>query len=75
MCNSIFDYNDDDFIYRTSNNMVINSNGDFHMRMGNNISMDTAEIGYLNLTTPMEFPERYHTFIPERCHKNGQPAR
>ena len=34
MCNPIFDYDDGDFIYQTSGNMGIDSDGDLHMRIG-----------------------------------------
>ena len=48
MCNPIFDYDDGDFIYQTSNNMGIDSDGDLHMRMGDNMSMDmdTGELHF-----------------------------
>lgn len=46
MCNPIFDYDDEDFIYKTSGNMVIDSDGDLHMRMGDNMSMDTGELHF-----------------------------
>ena len=48
MCNPIFDYDDGDFIYQTSDN--IDSNGDFHMRMGDNMSMD-METGELHFNS------------------------
>ena len=50
MCSSIFDYDDSDFIFPTSNNMGIDSNGNFHMRMGDNMSMD-METGELHFTS------------------------
>lgn len=40
MCNPIFDYNDGDFIYQTSSNMGIDSDGNLHMRLDDNMSMD-----------------------------------
>lgn len=48
MCNPIFDYDDGDFIYQTSGNMGIDSDGDLHMRMGDNMSMDmdTGELHF-----------------------------
>lgn len=48
MCNPIFDYDDGDFIYQTSDNMRIDSDSDLHMRMGDNISMDidTGELHF-----------------------------
>ena len=48
MCNPIFDYDDGDFIYQTSSNMGIDSDGDLHMRMGDNMSMgmDTDELHF-----------------------------
>ena len=48
MCNPIFDYDDGDFIYQTSSNMGIDSDGDLHMRMGDNMSMDmdTGELHF-----------------------------
>ena len=50
MCNPIFDYDDGDFIYQTSDIMGIDSNGDFHMRMGDNMSMD-METGELHFNS------------------------
>lgn len=35
-----FDYNDGDFSHVISHNMAIDSNGDFLMRMGDNMAMD-----------------------------------
>ena len=48
MCNPIFDYDDGDFIYQTSGNMGIDSDGDLHMRIGDNMSMDmdTGELHF-----------------------------
>lgn len=48
MRNPIFDYDDGDFIYQTSGNMGIDSDGNLHMRMGDNISMDmdTGELHF-----------------------------
>lgn len=48
MRNPIFDYDDGDFIYHTSGNMGIDSDGDLHMRMGDNMSMDmdTGELHF-----------------------------
>ena len=40
MYNPVFDYEDGDFIYQTSDNMGIDSDGNLHMRMGDNMSMD-----------------------------------
>ena len=40
MSNPIFDYDDGDFIYQTSGNMGMDSYGDLHMRVGDNMSMD-----------------------------------
>lgn len=34
MGNSLFDYSDSDIAYSVSDNMAINSNGDYLMRMG-----------------------------------------
>ena len=59
MCNPIFDYDDGDFIYQTSSSMGIDSDGDLHMRMGDNMSMDmdTGELhfnsGWKNMMTMM----------------------
>ncbi len=36
----IFDYNDGDFIFSTSGNLGIDSDGNLNMRMGDNMSMD-----------------------------------
>ncbi len=48
MCNPIFDYDNGDFIYQTSDNMGFDSSGDIHMRMGDNMSldMDTGELHF-----------------------------
>lgn len=48
MYNPIFDYDDGDFIYQTSNNMGVDSDGDLHMRMGDHMSMDmnTGELHF-----------------------------
>ena len=50
MCNIIFDYDEGDFIFPTSGNMSIDSNGNLHMRMGDNLSMD-METGDLHFTS------------------------
>ena len=50
MYNPIFDYDDGDFIYQTSSNLGFDSNGDMHMRMGDNMSMD-MDTGELHLTS------------------------
>ena len=50
MCNPIFDYDDGDYIYQTSDNMGIDSDGDLHMRMGDNMSMD-LESGELHFNS------------------------
>ena len=34
MCKNIFDYDDGDFIHSISDNMAIDSDGDFMIRMG-----------------------------------------
>lgn len=48
MRNPIFDYDGGNFIYPTSGNMGIDSDGNFHMRMGDNTSMDldTGELHF-----------------------------
>ena len=40
MYNPIFNYDDDNFIYQTSDDMGIDSDGDIHMRISDNMSMD-----------------------------------
>ena len=50
MCNPIFNYDDGSYIYQTSGNMGIDSDGDLHMRMGDNMSMD-MDTGELHLTS------------------------
>lgn len=40
MGNSLFDYSDSDIAYSVSDNMAINSNGDYLMRMGDNMALD-----------------------------------
>lgn len=48
MRNPIFDYDEGNFIYPTSGNMGIDADGNFHMRMGDNTSMDldTGELHF-----------------------------
>ena len=48
MYNPIFDYDNGDFIYQTSENMGIDSDGDIHIRIGDYISMDmdTGELHF-----------------------------
>ena len=45
----IFDINDGSLIFPTSDNMGIDSDGDLHMRMGDNLSMD-MDTGELHFT-------------------------
>lgn len=47
MAGPIFDF-DGDFIFPTSSNMGIDSNGDMHLRMGDNMSLDmnTGELHF-----------------------------
>ena len=47
---AIFDYDDGDFIFQTSDNMGIDSDGDMHIRMGDNMSMDFST-GELHFTS------------------------
>lgn len=53
MHNSIFDYDDSDSIFPTSSNMGIDSDGNLHMRMGDNMSMD-MDTGELHFTSGWE---------------------
>ena len=53
MYNPIFNYDNGDFIYQTSENMGIDSDGDIHIRIGDNISMD-METGELHLNSGWE---------------------
>lgn len=48
MCNPIFDYDDGNFIYPTSDTMGIDSDGNLHLRMGDNMSMnmETGELHF-----------------------------
>ena len=48
MYNPIFDYDNGDFIYQTSEDTGIDSDGDIHIRIGDNISMDmdTGELHF-----------------------------
>ena len=48
--NSIFNYDDGTFIYPTSDNMGVDSEGNLHMRMGDNMSMN-LETGELHITS------------------------
>lgn len=38
--NPIFNYDNSDYIWPTPDNMGIDSNGDLHMRMSDNMSLD-----------------------------------
>ncbi len=42
MSGTIFDYDDGEFIYQTSGNMGIGSNGDLYMRTGGNTAMNMS---------------------------------
>ena len=53
MYHPIFDYTNGDFIYQTSSNMGIDSDGNLHMLIGDNMSMDMAT-GELHLTSNRE---------------------
>jgi len=44
MRNLIFDYDNGDFIHSASGNTGIDSGGDFHTDMGNNVSMDMPPV-------------------------------
>lgn len=48
MFNPIFDYDDGNFIYPTSDTMGIDSDGNLHLRMGDNMSMnmETGELHF-----------------------------
>lgn len=50
MSNPIFDYEDGDMIFQTSDNIGIDSDGDLHMRMGDNMSMNMST-GELHITS------------------------
>ena len=50
MSKSFFDYDDGDFVFQTSDNMGIDSDGHFQVRMGDNMSMD-METGELHITS------------------------
>ena len=50
MRNSIFNYDDGNFIYPASDNMGVDSEGNLHMRMGDNMSMN-LETGELHITS------------------------
>ena len=50
MCDPIFDYDSGEYIYHTSGNLGYDSNGDLHMRMGDNMAMD-METGELHITS------------------------
>ena len=50
MYNPIFFFFYGDFIYQTSGNMGIDSDGDLHMRMGDNMSMN-MDTGELHMTS------------------------
>ena len=50
MSKPIFDMDDGDFIFRTSDNMGIDSEGDMMMRMSDNMAMDmdSGEIHFVS---------------------------
>ena len=50
MRNSIFNYDDGNFIYPASDNMGVDSEGNLHMRMGDNMSMN-LETGELHIAS------------------------
>lgn len=50
MSNPIFDYDNGNFIYSTSDHMGFDSEGNLHMRMGDNMSMN-LETGELHVTS------------------------
>ena len=50
MGTSLFDYSDSDIACSISDNMAINSNGDYLMRMGDDMAMD-MQTGELHMTS------------------------
>ena len=50
MVNSVFDYDDGDFIFQMNDNIGIDSHGDLNMRMGDNVSMN-INTGELHITS------------------------
>ncbi len=50
MGNPIFDYEDGDFIIQTSDNMGIDTDGNTHMRLGDNMSLD-VDMGEVHLNS------------------------
>lgn len=50
MFNSVFDYDDGDFIFQMDDNIGIDSDGDLNMRMGDNMSMN-MNTGELHITS------------------------
>lgn len=46
----IFDFSDDDFIFPMSDNMGISSDGELHLRMGDNFSLNLDD-GDIHLTS------------------------
>ena len=50
MGNSLFDYSDSDIACSVSDNMAINSKGDYLMRMGDDMAMD-MQTGELHMTS------------------------
>lgn len=47
---SIFDYDDGEYLHTTSDRMAIDSDGNMHMRMGDNMAMD-MDSGELHITS------------------------
>lgn len=47
----IFDYENGDFIHALSDSMAINSDGNFMMKVSNNMAMD-MDSGDLHMTSP-----------------------
>jgi len=50
MSRHIFDFEDGDFAFRTSDNMAIDSDGDLLLRMSDNMAMD-MDSGEIHITS------------------------
>ena len=50
MFKNIFDFDDGDFIFSSGGNFGFDSDGDMHIRMGDNMSMD-METGEMHFTS------------------------
>ena len=56
MSNPFFDFSDGSFVFNTSDNMTVNSNGDLMMRMGDHMALDLST-GDLHMVSSWSFDD------------------